>query len=66
MRPSSISTHSRIKNAGLRFPGGHTKWLPALLVACLVYSMSKIVRLIRRCGEYRIRTDGLLHAMQAL
>ena len=28
--------------------------------------MSKIVRLIRRCGEYRIRTDGLLHAMQAL
>ena len=36
------------------------------LVLTLCDSMSKIDALIRARGEYRGRTDDLLHAMQAL
>ena len=41
-----------------------TSYKSLLTVLCV--NMSKISRSKERCGEYRGRTDDLLHAMQAL
>ena len=64
--------HNKTVRCGSRppFNGGPTA-CSLLSVAVLCASMSKIVAHRgdapkAQCGEYRIRTDGLLHAMQAL
>ena len=69
MRLTSLLRAPPTIGAGLHAGGRHeAAAAPFVRSACsLVSKMSKIVAPKKgRSGEYRIRTDGLLHAMQAL